>query len=201
MYKLKRILTIGLILSMTVILWGCHNPKIGKHQTKSVENMLKELKNYEADVSITFTKNKDKSNIKMNQVYGIEGQYQMTIKEPARLKGYKTTYDGEKISEYNPVTEKSIQVEASPVRNQLLFGTFVHHYLNGEAHKAIEEQLDGEMVYTLSIPIPGGFKYMASEKVWFNQKTTYPIKMEIYDTEGQLTIQIEFEDFKYNTVK
>lgn len=201
MYKLKRILTIGLILSMTVILWGCHNPKVGTSQTKSVETMLKDLKNYEADVSITFTKNKDKSNIKMNQIYGIEGKYQMTITEPARLKGYQTICDGEKISEYNPVTEKSIQVEMHPVKNQLLFGTFVHNYLNGESPKAVEDQLEGETVYTLSVPIPGGFKYMASEKVWFNQKTTYPIKMEIYDTEGQLTIQIEFEDFRYNTVK
>ena len=42
---------------------------------------------------------------------------------------------------------------------------------------------------------------MATEKVWFDAKTTYPIKMEIYDAEGSLTIQIEFENFEYNPVK
>lgn len=201
MYKLKRILIISLILSITGVLWGCHNPAVGMNQTKSVEKMLQDLRNYEADLSITFTKNKDKSNIKINQIYDVGGKYQMTIKEPERLKGYTTTCDGQKLSEYNPITKKSMQVDASPVKNQLLFGTFVHNYLNNESIKLVEEQLDGKAVYTLSVPIPGGFKYMASEKVWFDQKTTYPIKMEIYDTEGQLTIYIEFIDFRYNTVK
>lgn len=201
MYKLKRVLIIGLMISFTMSLWGCHHASIGTSRMKSVENMLQDLKNYEADVSITFTKNKDKSNIKMNHVYNKEGVYQMTILEPKRLNGYTTVCDGTKVSEYNPITEKSIQTEVSPVKNQLLFGTFLHNYLNDESAKITEEQLDGQSVYTVTVPIAGGFKYMATEKVWFDYKTTYPIKMEIYDTEGALTIQINFVDFIYNPVK
>ena len=55
MYKLKRVLLIGLILSFTISLWGCHNRDIGTSRNKSVASMLQNLKNYEADVSITFT--------------------------------------------------------------------------------------------------------------------------------------------------
>ena len=201
MYKLKRILLIGVILSFTMSLWGCHNQDVGTSRNKSVEGMLQNLKNYEADVSITFTKNKDKSNIKMNHVYNQEGKYQMTITEPKRLKGYTVVCDGEKVAEYNPIIEKSMEIEVSPLRNQLLFGTFLHNYLTNNAPQAIEEELDGKNVYTITVPIEGGFKYMATEKVWFDAKTTYPIKMEIYDAEGSLTIQIEFENFEYNPVK
>ena len=201
MYKLKRVLLIGLILSFTISLWGCHNRAIGTSRNKSVASMLQNLKNYEADVSITFTKNKDKSNIKMNHVYDKEGKYQMTIIEPKRLNGYTTVCDGTKVSEYNPITEKSMQIEVSPVKNQLLFGTFLHNYLNDESAQIVEEQLDGQNVYAVTVPIAGEFKYMATEKVWFDYKTTYPIKMEIYDTEGSLTIRIDFVNFIYNPVK
>lgn len=201
MYKLKRVLIIGLMISFTISLWGCQQVGMGTSRMKSVENMLQDLKNYEADVSITFTKNKDKSNIKMNHIYNKEGVYKMTIVEPKRLNGYTTVCDGTKVSEYNPITEKSIQTEVSPVKNQLLFGTFLHNYLNDESAKVVEEQLDGQSVYTVTVPIAGGFKYMATEKVWFDYKTTYPIKMEIYDTEGSLTVQINFTNFMYNPVK
>ena len=146
MYKLKRVLLIGVILSLTMSLWGCHNQDVGTSRNKSVEGMLQNLKNYEADVSITFTKNKDKSNIKMNHVYDQEGKYQMTITEPKRLKGYTIVCDGEKVAEYNPIIEKSMQIEVSPVRNQLLFGTFVHNYLSNNSAQVIEEELDGKNV-------------------------------------------------------
>ena len=192
MYKVKRILVMGCILLLTTCFWGCQNPYLGTGAGKNVENMLQNLKKYEADVSITFTKNKDKSNIKMKQVYREDGTYQTTILEPERLKGYYTTYDGHKMSEYNPSTQETIQTKVSPVLNQLLFGTFLKQYKQSPV-----EVVDG----TITLTIPGGFKYMASEKVWFDEQTNYPIKMEIYDTEGKLTIEIVFESFNYNSIK
>ena len=192
MYKVNRILVIGCMLLLTMCIWGCQNPHLGTGNVKNVESMLQELKNYEADVSITFTKNKDKSNIKMKQIYREDGTYETTILAPEKLKGYDTTYDGHKMSEYNPTTGETIQIQASPVLNQLLFGTF---------HKQQKEASAKVVDHTIALEIPGEFKDMASEKVWFDEKTKYPTKMEIYDTEGNLTIEFVFESFKYNGVR
>jgi outer membrane lipoprotein-sorting protein len=52
---------------------------------------------------------------------------------------------------------------------------------------------------TFEVPIPGDYKYMASEKVWFDEDELNPIKMEIYDLEGKVMIQLDFSHFKYNT--
>ena len=192
MYKLRRVLVVTCILLLATVFWGCQNPNLSTGDRKNVESMLQNLKKYEADVSITFTKNKDESNIKMKQVYREDGTYQTTILEPERLKGYYTTYDGHKMSEYNPSTQETIQTKVNPVLNQLLFGTFVKQYRQSPV-----KEVDG----TITLKIPGGFKYMASEKVWFNEQTKYPMKMEIYDTEGNLTIEIVFESFNYNSIK
>ncbi|MDA3734115.1 hypothetical protein PBV87_21810 [Niameybacter massiliensis] len=192
MYKLKRILVIGCILLLAGAVWGCQNPALGTKSVQSIEDMLKNLKNYESDLSITFTKNKDESNIKVKQVYNEDGTYQTTILEPERLKGYCTTYDGNTMSEYHPSTGETIQTKVSPVLNQLLFGTFVKQYKENPAQATDS---------TITIPIPGRFRYMASEKVWFDEQTKYPKKMEIYDTEGNLTISIVFESFGYNSIK
>ena len=192
MYKLKRILVIGCILLLAGGVWGCQNPALGTKSVQSIEDMLKNLKNYESDLSITFTKNKDESNIKVKQVYNEDGTYQTTILEPERLKGYCTTYDGNTMSEYHPSTGETIQTKVSPVLNQLLFGTFGKQYKENPAQATDS---------TITIPIPGRFRYMASEKVWFDEQTKYPKKMEIYDTEGNLTISIVFESFGYNSIK
>lgn len=183
---------IGCILLLTGCFWGCQNPQLGMHNVKNVENMLENLKNYEANLSITFTKNKDKSNIKMKQVWREDGTYETTVLEPERLKGYCTTYDGNTISQYNPTNQETIQTKVSPVLNQLLFGTFVTQY---------NENKVGAVDSAITLTIPGRFKYMASEKVWFDEQTKYPVKIEIYDTEGNLTIELVFESFKYNIVK
>ena len=46
--------------------------------------------------------------------------------------------------------------------------------------------------------IPGDYKYMANEKLWFDETTKTPIKMEITGVDGSTSILIEFENFKHN---
>ena len=76
---------------------------------------------------------------------------------------------------------------------------FIHNYLNAEDIKKDKGTLEGKDVIIVEIDMPGDYKYMAREKIWFDQQTLSPIKIEIVDFEENRAIQVAFSNFKPNT--
>lgn len=194
---MKRNKRLVILVSFIIAILAVGCGKIERLSPKEkTHKMLTELQNYEAEMQITFTNNKKSSTIKMKQFYEMNGQFEITLSEPEHVKDYKAMCNGETITEYNPVTDKSVQVQITPVKNQVLFGTFVHNYLETQNISYHEEEVgSGALVVELSIP--GNYKYMATEKVWFDDQGT-PLKMEIYGQDGELAIKIEILSFSYN---
>lgn len=190
--SVKKIMVVVMFVLMSFLI-SCQGDYTSPEE--KVTKLMAELQNYEAEMEVRFTNNTKMTTMKMKQTYDMNGQYEMTLIEPESLKGYKTIWDGEKIEEYNPIEDKKVQVKPNPVKNQVLFGSFVHNYLHGEKAKPT---MDHEKYVTVEASIPGNYKYMAKEKAWFNKNDGLPIKLEIYDREGNGTISIDIISFKYN---
>ena len=193
-FIMKKVMVVWMLVMLSFIV-SCNNSLTSTPEEK-VDKLLQELKNYEAEMIVTFTNNKKTTTMKMKQSYDANGNYEMTLLEPESLKGYKTIWNGDTMEEYNPVTDKKVQAKPNPVKNQVLFGTFLHNYLHGERMSQPPVR-EGEYL-TVEVAIPGNYKYMAKEKVWFDAQTAQPVKMEIYDKEGNVTIAIEITLFQYN---
>ncbi|MGL5675127.1 MAG: hypothetical protein ACRDDX_01795 [Cellulosilyticaceae bacterium] len=190
---MKKISIILLFVCMSCLI-SCNNQMGNAPET--MDTWMRKLKNYVAEVDVVFTTNENTGTMKMKQVYEMDQSYRLTILEPSQMKGYETTWDGRKIEEYNPITDKKVQAQSNPVKNQVLFGTFVHNYLHVEhGQPAFTEDDKG---LSVEVEIPGNYKYMAKERVWFDKKTKSPLKMVIYDKEGKETIHITFTSFQYN---
>lgn len=173
---------------------GC-SEKI-KDPKERLDHYLNKMEGYEATLEVTFKTSEKQSTQVMHQYYDLKGPYSLSIKEPPHLKGYTTTYDGDKIIEYDPKQDKSVEVKPNPVRNQVLFGTFVHNYLELEDRKQnIQEQ---ENVLLIGLSIPGNYKYMARQVASFDKKTLNPLEVIIYDKEDREAIVMKCLDFKYN---
>ena len=196
MKQIRSVITLlGIFLMLIVGCSGCTIPQKQELTAQGLTMQLQQLLNYTAEAQITFTKNEKSSTIRVQQSYDMKGPYTLKILEPEHMNGYTTIYDGEKITEYNPINDKTVQVKVSPVKNEVLFGTFVHNYLKSQpTTKEGQEAVDA---LVLEAMIPGHYKYMANEKVWFDKETGKPIKMEIYGQDGVVTIQIEFLSFEY----
>ncbi len=169
----------------------------GQHLTaeEQVIQAMQTMTQYTAEMDVTFTTNNKTATMKLKQVYHQDGTYEMTLLEPESLKGYQTIYNGEHIEEYHPREDKKVQAQASPVKNQVLFATFMHNYLQRETKQPLV--LEGDTL-TVTLDIPGNYKYMATEKVWFDCKTGKPIHRVIYDKEGKMTIDMVMTTFEYN---
>lgn len=198
MYKLQRSLIVILLLMTAFIFYGCSkNIQMDKGQDK-LNALLGKLKSYQADTKITFFKESQLNVIEMKQAAEIGGRYKLTVSSPAHLQGYVTSFDGKQVYQYNPHIKANVPCNASEARNQILLSSFIHNYLNTKNAKRENGTLEGREVISLETEIPGDYKYFASEKVWFDKQKLVPIKMEIYDREQNIVIQVEFGSFKYN---
>lgn len=199
MCKVRRDLIVVFLLMISFTFYGCNNSKQNNNGQDKLHTMLTALKNYEADVTITFFKDTQKNVIKMKQAVEIGGKYKLTVDSPAYLKGYTTKFDGETILEYNPNTKMNAACKPNEARNQTLLSSFIHNYLNTQEVKKDKGTLNDKEVIIFEVDVPGNYKYMVKEKVWFDKNTLSPIKMEIYDVEGNRAIEVEFSNFKHNT--
>lgn len=199
MYKVQRGIILLLLLMMSFVFQSCRGEMPSDSVQSKLHDKLVRLKTYEVDAMITFLKDTEANNLEMKQTVEIGGKYKLTLNAPEHLKGYITYFDGKELSQYSPITKTSVLCKGNEVRNQLLLSSFIHNYLNTDNIKADRNTLDGKACMTFEVPIPGSYKYMAAEKVWFDEEKLNPIKMEIYDLEGKVMIQLDFSQFKYNT--
>ncbi len=195
MFKVQKVVIELLILMTTFSFVGC----IGKIKEASLPEALNNIKSYEAYATITFLAEGQENSLEMEQKVEIGGKYQLTIKKPPHLKDYILYFDGEKIREYNPKSQKETLAEASHARNETMLSTFIERYRENKDILTSKRTLDDKEVFVIEAGIPGGFKYLAKQRVYFEQEHFSPIKMEILDSQGNKTIQIEYKDFKYNS--
>ena len=58
--------------------------------------------------------------------------------------------------------------------------------------------LDENRCTVLEAIIPGGNKYISTEKVWIDNDTLKPLKFIIYDQDGNERYIIIYNEFEYN---
>lgn len=195
--KAKRFILMSVLLLLTFTFYGCKGAN--KTSIHSAGNFFKELKQYESEVTVTFLKDKQPNEIKMKQIANVDGRYEWTVIEPEHLKDTKVSYDGQQITEYYPSVNKTLEVKGSTAQNEMLLTHFVSRYLTNENIKEQEIQLNGKSVHTYEMPIEGDFKYLSKEKLWLDETSQLPLKMEIYDDTGNVTIEVIYKDFKFNS--
>lgn len=198
MHTIKKVVLVIGLLMISVVYSGCNLINNKSTEQEQIHSKLVALKSYKTDTTITFFESTQKNVIEMNQAYTVEGKYELTITGPENLKGHIITYDGTQVTEFNPATNEKVTVKPSVTRNQILFGTFVHNYLQSDKTAINADKIEQENAMVLETVIPGNYRYLRTQKVWFDQKTGVPIKMIIYDKDGNSTIQVEFKNFEYN---
>lgn len=194
--QIKKIVWMIFFLVIAFTTYGCNFVAQAPLQKKG--NFFNELKSYEADVKVIFLKDKQPNEIKMKQTANMDGTYEMVILEPEHLKGMKLSYDGKNVLEYIPSLNQTLEEKSNPAQNEILLTSFVKRYLSNENIKKQEIQQNGKKMITYEMPIEGNFKYLAKEKIWLEEKNLVPEMMVLYNDEGDITIEVIYEKFKYN---
>lgn len=194
MNKVQRFAVLSFLLMMTLALSGCLN----NQGASSVKDFFDDFKGYEAQVKVSLLKDSKPNVLRMKQKADLKGNYEYILEEPTHLKGLCVTYDGKRITQYHPATGQTVECEPSQARQEMLLTSFVERYQSSKEVKKDVVKQDGKTLVTIEMPIEGGFKYMAKEKLYLDEEKLLPIQMIIYDETGNITLQVDYESFKYN---
>lgn len=194
MNKVQRFAVLSFLLMMTLALSGCLNSQ----GASSVKDFFDDFKGYEAQVKVSLLKDSKPNVLRMKQKADLKGNYEYILEEPTHLKGLCVTYDGRRITQYHPAIGQTVECEPSQARQEMLLTSFVERYQSSKEVKRDVAKQDGKTLVTIEMPIEGGFKYMAKEKLYLDEEKLLPIQMIIYDETGNITLQVDYESFKYN---
>ena len=193
--QIKRLILMSFLLVVAFSFYGCNT----KQSTcLNSSDFFKNLNQYEATVDVIFLKDKQPNKIKMKQVAKMDGTYEITVLEPEHLKNVRLICDGQKVSEYYSNIDKTVEQKMNIAQNEILLTSFAKRYLTNDNIKKQEVQQGGKRMITYEMPIEGDFKYLSKEKIWLEEKNLTPVQMVLYDNEGNITIEVIYNEFKYN---
>ena len=194
MNKVQRVAILIYLWIISIVLAGCLNNKGLNH----TESFFDNFKSYEATVKVKLLKNSKPNVLKMKQKASLKGNYEYILEEPTYLKGLHVVYDGKTITQYHLLAPQGVMCEPSKARQEMLLTSFVERYHTSNEIIKGATKLEDKSVITIEMPIEGNYKYMAREKLYLDEEKLLPIQMNIYDEAGNITLQVDYESFKYN---
>ena len=200
MLKVKKCgIVIVFLFCISFILSGCE--KSEENTMEKIQKQLTEMESCKCTASLTRFSNKGEKTYEVKQLCKTDGKYRLEITSPERMKGNFTVFDGEEILQYNARTGETFNLSVPEAKNgdELFFCSFVKNYLQSEnvvADTAVN--LDESRCTMLEAVIPGGNRYVSTEKVWIDNETLKPLKFIIYDIDGNERYAITYNEFEYN---
>jgi len=183
---------------LITLLQGCAKP--GDDDLSKVHKMLSGIETYTAVAEIIVNGNKAVENYVVKQYFKYPDKYRLEVISPDDKKGKVTLYDGEKIWIHHPQINQTYTMETfREVEETSMFpGYFAKNLLTGEEAEYKIYSENGSEFITIKVEVPGGNSYRKHQILYIDRKKVVPVKMEIMDSKGAVTVTIHYKDFIYN---
>lgn len=182
------------VLMWLCLLAGCSGTaQAGEMSPADIQEFWAQMTSYQATLQITFVSNRSSNTYTVRQQVLMSGPYRMEVLAPEECRGVLTICDGEKTMQKDPSIGMTVEASETPVRSVLFLQEFWQQYLRSP--EKVEPE-DGEYVWETELS--GGHEKLAVQRLWVNAQNGYPKQMEIYDTEGMLSIRVDYIEFQPN---
>ncbi|WP_440946767.1 outer membrane lipoprotein-sorting protein [Methanosarcina sp. T3] len=125
--------------------------------------------------------------------------------EPEEEAGTTVVSDGEFMWTYDPKTNTVIKMEMpdTPILGEMDYAEVIDEFLNETDVSLLGvKEIDGRPTYLLETSPKGeeeGFKLADGMRIWVDKETWMPLRYEMYDSDGDLVIELEIRDLEINT--
>ncbi|AKB34234.1 hypothetical protein MSSIH_3544 [Methanosarcina siciliae HI350] len=125
--------------------------------------------------------------------------------EPEEEAGTIVVSDGEFIWTYDPKTNTVMKMEMpeTPILGEIDYAEIIDEFLNETDVSLVGvKEIDGRPTYLLETSPKEeeeGFKLADGMKIWVDKETWMPLRYEMYDSDGDLVMELEIHDLEINT--
>lgn len=164
-----------------------------RNQNEIVDNILKKLENYEADVTVSVMTNKNETIYNMKQIYN-KNESKTIINSPENIKGMVIENTNNTLKITNPIInmEKVYEDYDFILNNDLFLNVFINDYKNNSSE--IHEQ-ENELILSIKLNNKTS-TYIKYKELYLNKETKLPLKLEMKDDSQKTKICIIYNDIK-----
>lgn len=194
----KKIVFIFAIICITIFLifyyiFRISGNNIIRNQNEFVEDILKKLEKYEANIEVTVVSNKNENVYNMQQIVD-EEKSKLIVNSPENVKGLEIELkDGNlKITNAKTNMEKIYENYKAIINNSLFISAFIEDYKNNEVEILETEE---EIIIKINLK-ENNNTYIKSKELYLDKESGVPIKLLIKDNVQKINTSIIYNDIK-----
>lgn len=190
-----------LLLTLMMTLCACSNRGMSADIYERIYEQYNQLNSYHSKIRMTVTSNKTTKTYVMNQYYKAPDRYKIEILEPEDIRGLVTVYSGSNVTTIYPeIQGKFTLMNFTPIDKSYIFiSDFFETYYKSEQTAVFMVNKAESRQTVLEANIPGSNIYRFNQKMWIDNNTLRPLKMEIYDIKKKAVISITYDEVELNT--
>ena len=194
-------LVVILILAILIIflLNKTNFKKIGNNSTsQEIVDYILNISSYEAKIEVEVKSNKNTNKYILKQQYISPDVATQEVLEPSNISGIKIIKKGNDLKLENTSLNLSNIFENYEylADNALDLSCFIEDYK--ESQNSNYEEKDNKII--MNVQTKNENKYRQSKKLYIDKSTGNPLKMEITDTNQNITVYILYNEVKINSL-
>ena len=194
-------LVVILILAILIIflLNKTNVKKIGNNSTsQEIVDYILNISSYEAKIEVELKSNKNTNKYILKQQYISPDVATQEVLEPSNISGIKIIKKGNDLKLENTSLNLSNIFENYEylADNALDLSCFIEDYK--ESQNSNYEEKDNKII--MNVQTKNENKYRQSKKLYIDKSTGNPLKMEITDTNQNITVYILYNEVKINSL-
>lgn len=169
--------------------------KIGNNTTsQEIVNYILNISSYEAQIEVEVKSNKNTNKYRIKQKYIDNENSEQEVIEPSNIQGIKIIKERNnlKIENTKLALTKVLEEYKDISRNNLDLNSFIENYKNNSNSKFKEE--NGQIMMETTAIIENN--YQKYQKLYISKESGKPTKMEIKDTNQNVSIYIIYNEIK-----
>lgn len=132
----------------------------------------------------------------IEETYNKPNKYKLEILKPNESKGIIILNTNDKIFVEHPTINQSISLVAiKSLNKQLLIGDFFEDVY--KANRLSNDKINNEEYLVFEYKLEDKNIYRESARIWLKKKKFTPYKLNIYDKNGSLQVEIIYDNFKF----
>lgn len=173
---------------------------MGGDDYSKAHKMLSGIDTYTTTAEIIVRGNKMVESYIVKQYFKYPDKYRLVVLGPEDKKGKTTVYDGSKLWIYHPQINQVFTMENVKELDEtgMFPGYFARNLFTGESASYSMKKEGSHDYISIKISIPGGNSYRRYQILYIDSKSVKPVKMELLDSAGNITVTVYYEDFLYN---
>lgn len=201
MVKKLLLFVLVIMLIITSCTWSSESSLLSKEKRNisKIEKKFNKYKGYTCKANIKFYSGDKNSEYLIEEKYTTPDKYKLEILEPKESKGIIILNTEDKIFIEHPSINQSISlVSIKSLNKQMLIGDFLENI--SDAKMLSSEEIEEEKYLVFEFKLKEKNKYRNSGKIWIKDKKYTPYKLNIFDENGSLQVEIIYEKFKFTKI-